>query len=149
MYKQIISKAGSIAGLIVAVCGMLYLLRTNCLLSTNYIGIGIQVLAAGLMIWARLTFGMRSFHAVANTTEGGLVTNGPYKFFRHPIYASIIYFVWAAVLSYPRIDTAVAGVLVCAGLITRMLLEETFLRVTYRDYENYSRRTKRIIPFIF
>jgi hypothetical protein len=41
-----------------------------------------------------LTFGARSFHAGANPTDGGVVTAGPYRFFRHPIYAAILYFLW-------------------------------------------------------
>jgi len=44
------------------------------------------------MLWARLTFGGRSFHAGANPTAGGVVTTGPYRFVRHPIYAAILYF---------------------------------------------------------
>ena len=149
MDKTTISKAVSIAGYALAVCGMIYLLENKFLLSDNYAGIAVQILAFALMIWSRLTFGTRSFHAVANTTEGGLVTTGPYKFFRHPIYASLIYFVWAGVLSFPRIDTLAAGILVSAGLFTRMLLEESFLKQRYPDYKEYSVRTKRIIPFIF
>lgn len=31
--------------------------------------IAVQVLALAFMIWARTTFGMRSFHAAANATE--------------------------------------------------------------------------------
>lgn len=30
---------------------------------------------------------------------GGLVTNGPYRFIRHPIYTAVCLFVWTGVLS--------------------------------------------------
>lgn len=149
MNRQNISKAASLAGLAVAVLALVYLLKKDHLFSDNYIGMAVQVLAVALMLWARITFGMRSFHAVANTTSGELVTHGPYKWFRHPIYASIIYFTWAAVASYPFTDSIIAGLVVSLGLITRMLLEETFLRVAYPEYDAYSKRTKRIIPFVF
>jgi protein-S-isoprenylcysteine O-methyltransferase Ste14 len=149
MNKQLIFKAGSLAALMMAVAAMIFLLERNSLLATNYAGMAVQILAVGLMVWARFTFGMRSFHAAANTTTGKLVTNGPYRLFRHPIYASIIYFVWAGVLSNPLKETIGAGAIVTAGLVTRLLLEETFLRVSYPDYETYSRQTKRIIPFLF
>jgi protein-S-isoprenylcysteine O-methyltransferase Ste14 len=149
MNKQNLSKAASLAGLAIAVLALVYLLKKDHLFSDNYIGMTIQVLAVALMLWARVTFGMRSFHAVANTTSGGLVTHGPYRWFRHPIYASIIYFVWAGVASYPYADCIIAAALVSLGLITRMLLEETFLRVAYPEYGAYSKQTKRIIPFIF
>ena len=54
------------------------------------------------MVAARITFGRRSFHAAANPTEGGLVTTGPYAYIRHPIYAAILYFVWAGALDTSR-----------------------------------------------
>ena len=101
------------------------------------------------MIWARITFGRRSFHAEANSTEGDLVTSGPYRWLRHPIYASIIYFFWACVIPYPFIETITAAIFVSGGLFVRMILEERFLLVAYKEYAAYSKRTKRIIPFLF
>ena len=149
MDKQTLSKFASLAGLIIAIGGLYYLLELKCLFADNPAGISIQALSAGLMFWARYTFGMRSFHAVANTTEGGLVTHGPYRWFRHPIYASIIYFIWAGVLSHFSENTVYAGLVITGGMVLRLLLEERFLRVTYPEYADYSKRTKRIIPFIF
>ena len=54
------------------------------------------------MLWARLTFGWRSFHAGARPTEGGIVTRGPYHWVRHPIYLAILLFTWAGVASRPN-----------------------------------------------
>src|SRR5450759_3587299 len=94
------------------------LLVTHSLIAKLPVGIAIQIAAAVLMIWARLTFGMRSFHATANPTEGGLVTNGPYRYWRHPIYAAVLLFVWTGVLTQggpPAVDA-----LVLAGIATVM-----------------------------
>ena len=149
MNENTTSKAGSVVVFLLAVAGLLYLIFKKYLLSDNPVGIAIQVLAAGLMIWARITFGMHSFHAVANTTKGGLVMNGPYRWLRHPIYASIIYFVWAGVCSWLFIDAIGAALLITVSLFVRMLIEEKFLRVTYPEYSEYSRRATRLIPFVF
>ena len=96
------------------------------------------------MIWARFTFGLRSFHATANTTKGKLVTTGPYHWLRHPIYASIIYFVWASVISYPFIDTVAAVILITGGLFLRIILEEKSLKLTYpfAPYRRIERRAR-------
>ena len=147
--KNTLSKTGSVVFFLLAVIGLVYLVYTRQLLSDKPVGIAVQVLAAFLMIWARITFGSRSFHAVANTTAGGLVTNGPYKWLRHPIYASIIYFVWAGVFSHLSADAIAAALLVSGGLIGRMLIEEIFLRKAYAEYRDYSKRAKRLIPFLF
>jgi hypothetical protein len=39
--------------------------------------IALQVGAVALMIWARATFGLRSFHATASPSQGDLITTGP------------------------------------------------------------------------
>ena len=142
-------KIGSLIALGVVILGVLFLLENNYIFSKNPITIVIQLCSAGLMIWARITFGLRSFHPIANTTKGELVTNGPYHWFRHPIYASLIYFFLACAISYPFKETVAVVILICSGLFVRMLLEEKFLLETYKEYASYSKRTKRIIPFLF
>ena len=142
-------KIGSLIGLGIAVMGLFFLLDRDYILSKNPITIIIQLCSIALMIWARITFGFRSFHATANTTKGELVTNGPYRWFRHPIYAAIIYFSWASVIAYPFLETVAAVLLITGGLFVRMLLEEKSLFSTYDNYADYAKRTKRIIPFLF
>lgn len=88
------------AGVVVAIA--LLFLRHG-LLTPSPIAIAVQACAVALLLWARVTFGLRSFHAAANPTGGGLVTTGPYRFLRHPIYAAILYFVWAGVLGQARV----------------------------------------------
>jgi len=85
-------KLASIVGFLAMVAALVGLIYGHSLLGESPVPIGVQVLAVALMIWARVTFGGRSFHAAANPTEGGVVTSGPYRFLRHPIYAAALYF---------------------------------------------------------
>jgi len=101
------------------------------------------------MIWARLTFGIRSFNASANATKGKLVTSGPYRWFRHPIYAALIYFFIGSLIAYPTLEVFMVVLLISSGLFIRMLLEEKSLSGSYPEYVEYSKKTKRIIPFVF
>jgi protein-S-isoprenylcysteine O-methyltransferase Ste14 len=142
-------KIGSLIALGIAVLGIFFLFEKHFIFSSNPFTIIIQLSSVALMIWARITFGLRSFHAAANTTKGELVTTGPYRLLRHPIYAALIYFFWASVISYPFIETIASAFLITGGLFIRMLFEERFLLVAYDEYEAYSKRTKRIIPFLF
>ena len=139
----------SLIGLGIALIGVFYLNNLGYIFSKNPISILVQVCAFSLMIWARITFGIRSFHASANTTKGGLVTHGPYRWLRHPIYASIIYFFGACLISYPFIQTIGGVVLIVIGLFIRMIIEENFLANEYKEYKTYCLKAKRIIPFIF
>jgi len=138
----------SIVGFAVAVFGLVGLILIHHLFAAHPVLIGVQVAAVLLMLWARKTFGLRSFHASASTSEGGLVTTGPYRYWRHPIYASIIYFVWAGQVEAPAALPIALATAVTFGLFTRMLLEERFLRVVYPEYVEYARRAKRLVPFV-
>lgn len=133
---------------LLAVAALVVLVLIRHLFATNLLLIAVQAGAVALMVWARMTFGLRSFHATASTSAGGLVTSGPYRFWRHPIYASIIYFVWAGQVQSPTLLSLSAASLVTLGLFARMLLEEHFLRAAYPEYVQYSRQAKRLIPFV-
>jgi protein-S-isoprenylcysteine O-methyltransferase Ste14 len=143
------SKIISILGLIAAIAGLFILYKHGYFFSPNPITIIIQLFAAVLMIWARLTFGARSFHVPANATKGELVTHGPYRWMRNPIYTAIILFAWACVIAYPFLITVIAATLITIGQGTRAFLEEQFLFATYPAYSEYAKKTKRFIPFIF
>jgi protein-S-isoprenylcysteine O-methyltransferase Ste14 len=118
------------------------------LIGERPLSFGLQIVAVVLMLWARLTFGMRSFHAAANPTEGGLVTTGPYRFVRHPIYSAILLFVWVGVLSHPALWPILLGALASAAIAVRIRAEETMVTERYPAYLEYAKRTRRVIPFL-
>jgi protein-S-isoprenylcysteine O-methyltransferase Ste14 len=120
----------------------------HALFADHPVGIAVQVAAVLLMLWARVTFGLRSFHAAANPTEGGIVTSGPYRFLRHPIYAAVLYFVWAGVATHASAVTVALGVLATLATAVRIWAEEQLLAERYPDYAAYAARTKRVVPFV-
>ncbi len=131
-----------------AVVCLVWLALKHALFGAGPVTISIQVAAALLMIWARLTFGLRSFHASANPTAGGLVTNGPYRFIRHPIYAAVLYFLWAGYAAHPAFINLPVALLASALLGVRMWAEERLLLGMYPEYAVYARRTRRALPFL-
>jgi len=142
-------KSLSVLATIAAVAGIVVLLLTHNLLGNHIATIIVQIAAVLLMVWARVTFGMRSFHFSANTTEGGLVTSGPYAFVRNPIYSAVLLFAWAGVIEHFSLVGVLAGLLVTAGMLVRVFSEERFLRERYPEYGEYARRVRRLIPFIY
>ncbi len=138
----------SLIGFLVLVFTLVGLVFRGSILGEGTVAITIQILAVLLMIWARATFGRRSFHASANPTDGGLVTTGPYRVLRHPIYASILFFLWAAVFSHISATNICLGLVGTAGAAIRIYTEERLLLIRYPEYREYAARTKRIIPFL-
>ncbi len=142
-------KSLSVAGYALMVAALLPLIYLKGLFSPSPVVVVIQILAVLLMVWARFTFGTRSFHFEANPTEGGLVTTGPYRYFRHPIYASVLYFAAAGVIANWTGMNALLLVLLSVGVAVRVYCEEKLIVGQYPDYAEYAKRTKRIIPFVF
>lgn len=142
----------SLVAVVILVGAILALYRVHSLIAQTTVGLTLQGLAIALMLWARVTFGMRSFHATANPTAGGLVSSGPYRFWRHPIYAAVLLFVWTGVLSQGVMPTAIAiaiAVLATAMSAVRIVAEEKLLRASMPEYAAYAERTKRLVPFVF
>jgi protein-S-isoprenylcysteine O-methyltransferase Ste14 len=131
------------------VAGLAGLILMESVFSRSLVVIALQGAAAALMMWARITFGRRSFHATADPTAGDLVTKGPYRFIRHPIYTAVCVFVLAGVAAHPSVAAYALAGLVVIGAIGRILAEETLLRAKYPAYADYSNRTSRMIPFVF
>jgi protein-S-isoprenylcysteine O-methyltransferase Ste14 len=143
-----VSTAASIIALFALVGAVAVLWWDRALFASHPLGVAVQVAAVVLMIWARLTFGSRSFHAGANPTEGGIVTVGPYGFLRHPIYAAALWFTWSGVLSHLSALTVGMGLVVIAATAVRIATEEHLLRERYPEYAAYAARTRRVIPFV-
>lgn len=139
----------SILGYIGMVGGLLGLLATRNLFSNSPLVIALQVLAFLLLLWARITFGRRSFHVVANPTEGGLVTGGPYRYIRHPIYAAMCLFTSAGIAAHWSWGSVLWGGLILASTVMRIFCEETLVAARYPDYAQYKARTWRMIPYVY
>ncbi|HVH58616.1 MAG TPA: isoprenylcysteine carboxylmethyltransferase family protein [Vicinamibacterales bacterium] len=139
----------AIAGFIVAVIAIALLALSGEIFARQPLLMLVQALAVVLMVWARLTFGLRSFNPGAAPTEGELVTTGPYRYWRHPIYAAVIIFVATAAVSHATWRAAALALTVAGGLYLRMRSEERLLARRYADYRAYAARTARVIPGLF
>ena len=146
-------KTLSIVGYTGFIGGLLGLLVTRTLFSSSSLVILVQVLALLLFLWARVTFGRRSYHVVADPTAGGLVTGGPYRYIRHPIYAAFCLFTSAGVAAHGSVHWSwIAGLfggLVLGSAVLRIFCEESLVAARYPEYAQYSVTTWRMIPYVF
>ncbi len=143
-------KSLSVIGYFGMMGGLLALLAMRNLFSSSPPVISLQVAAFLLFLWARVTLGLRrSFHKAADPTAGGLVTGGPYRTIRHPIYAAMCLFAAAGVAAHWSWSAGLCGGLVLAGAVLRIICEEFLVAARYREYARYQAATWRMIPYLY
>src|SRR5690348_3508366 len=113
-------------------------------------GIGFVVFALGLgfAIWARLHIGRNWGTPMTQKNEPELVTSGPYRLVRHPIYSGILL---AAVGTAAALNWVWLTVVGLAGVyfIYAATAEERYLAEQFpEDYPAYKRSTKMLVPFV-
>jgi len=121
---------------------------TGNLFSSSPFVITAQVAAVVLNVWARISFQRGTFRVTAAPSGASIITRGPYRFIRHPMYSAALVFIWAGVASHLSVLTLTIGIAVTAVVIARVIVEERLLRAKYPEYLDYSRSTKALIPFV-
>ncbi len=82
--------------------------------------------------------------------SGRMVTGGPYRYVRHPMYSAVLLFAAAETLAYADPWKVVCSVVLAAVLAAKAMLEERRLRELYADYAEYAARVRsRLIPGIY
>jgi protein-S-isoprenylcysteine O-methyltransferase Ste14 len=112
--------------------------------------LGIVVVAGGFgfAVWARVHLGRNWGMPMAVKEEPELVTSGPYRFVRHPIYTGILTAVVGTALAINLLVLAVA-VAVGAFFLYSATIEERNLGAIFPiAYPAYRARTKMLIPFV-
>ncbi len=116
-------------------------------------GLGVLAIVASLVLF-RVTHKQlgRMWSVTLETREQHkLVTDGLYRYVRHPMYSSFALFALAQLLLLPNWIAGPAG-LVGFGILffMRVPYEERVMSETFGDdYRDYMRRTARIIPWIY
>jgi len=112
--------------------------------------IGAVLFACGisLAVWARLHLGRNWGMPMTQRAEPELITSGPYRFVRHPIYSGLL----IATLGTALLDS-LFGLIVVALLVVYFYycgtVEERNLVTTFpKAYPEYKSRTKMLIPFL-
>ena len=116
---------------------------------------GFQALGAALSLaglafagWARVAIGRSWGMPMTRRENPELVTAGPYRLVRHPIYTGLILMWIGTALVYPF------AVVFCALMIVYMvfasLREERDMQQQFPDaYSAYKQRSKMLVPFLF
>jgi len=100
--------------------------------------------------WARITLGRLWSSGVTVKADHDMITAGPYRLVRHPIYSGILLSVIATAVLFGTTAAAVGAVAIICGLYVKARIEEQFLRSELGDerYASYARRVPMLVPFM-
>jgi protein-S-isoprenylcysteine O-methyltransferase Ste14 len=105
---------------------------------------------SGSLTLRRLGRPQRVSHDSLDFYTANLVTSGPYRHIRHPLYASLLFLAWGAFLKTVSPLTIALAVVATAALIETAKAEEVEnIRHFGQAYRDYVVRTRRFVPFVF
>ena len=78
-----------------------------------------------------------------------LVTSGPYRVLRHPMYTAVLLAALALAGGQPTTIRCAAWAGLLAVFVAKLRLEERLLRQAFPAYADYARRTWRLLPWIY
>ena len=115
----------------------------------RWTGVAVIVAACGLLVWTFRSLGTNLTDTVVTRQNHTLVSDGPYRWIRHPFYASAALIMLAIVLITANWFFLATGVLVFSLLVIRTRTEEEHLVARFGEsYRTYMKRTGRFVPRI-
>jgi len=123
------------------------------LLPELFIELGILVTLAGIVLrqWSIWILGRFFSPNVRIITGQKIVREGPYRILRHPAYTGfLMIFIGLGLALRTWVGTLVNIILLTAAIYYRIRVEENAMKKEFGDeYVEYSRKTKRLIPYLF
>ena len=118
-----------------------------------FVIVGVVLFVAGLFLrwWAIITLGRFFTVDVTIEKDHELIERGPFRIVRHPSYTGVLMAFAGFALSLGNWAALLVILLpIGAAFVHRMNVEENALSGALgRQYPDYMRRTKRLVPFIY
>lgn len=110
----------------------------------------LYALGGAIGLWAVLAMGLGNFNVVPDVKANAVLVheNGPYRWIRHPMYTSFLLLCLGLVFQPFELIKLFEWFVLAFILNYKATYEESLLIQVFDNYQDYSKRTKRFIPFI-
>lgn len=115
------------------------------------LSIPLSIIAIVLMAWVQQSLSKNFSGQLVIRDDHSLITTGPYRWVRHPMYTTVTLLFIAVFLMTANWFIGIGGLVMVLGvIIARTPREEAMLLETFGDdYANYMNSTPRYIPYLF
>jgi protein-S-isoprenylcysteine O-methyltransferase Ste14 len=110
----------------------------------------IELSGIGLGIWAILSMRIGNFNIAPDPLKKSqLVTTGPYRLIRHPMYLALLLTTLPLVINDFDLFRTVAWLILLFDLLLKLNYEEKLLATKLVGYDQYMGKSARLIPFLY
>jgi len=116
----------------------------------NKLLLTVELLGLALGIWAVFVMGIGNFNVTPDPLKSSrLVTRGPYRFIRHPMYLALLLVTLPLVATEFSVLRLAIWLALFIDLVVKLNYEEGILMTRLEGYRDYRQRSYRLIPFIY
>ena len=115
----------------------------------RWAGVAVAILCIPFLVWVQHTLGKQWSTHLRLREDHRLVTNGPYKWIRHPMYVVLFLFLLSVGLATTSTLIAVLNMLLIAVFYRRITKEEKMMTERFgNEYRMYMKNTGRFLPIV-
>src|SRR5262245_28035264 len=112
----------------------------------RWTGVSVMAIACGLSVWTFRSIGTNLTDTVVTRRKHTLVSHGPYRWVRHPLYDAVALLIVAiSLITANWFFMATGGVLLCLLIIRTRTEEEQLMARFGASYQSYMDRTGRFL----
>jgi protein-S-isoprenylcysteine O-methyltransferase Ste14 len=129
---------------------LIFIALTGPLIARNPLFLSMEAAALALALWALLAVRIENIHVLPDVRpQSRLVRHGPYRWIRHPMYASLLLGTLALVLEAPSWWRWGIWSVLLIDLLVKLRHEERLLAAHFPEYQAYMAESRRLVPYLF
>ncbi len=81
--------------------------------------------------------------------EASVITSGPYRLLRHPMYTAVLLFTGGLSIDYLNWEKVIIWLILLIVLIIKLHWEERMLKQQFPEYPSYQQKSFKLVPYLY